>query len=186
MAPAASTKLTYQDYLELPDDGNRYEIIDGELFVNPSPVPQHQFVSGNLFFAFSLYLREHRAGVVLSAPLDVKLDEDTVVQPDVNVIVGDRRRIIGLKNVQGAPDLVIEILSPGTRRLDEMHKRRAYERSGVAEYWIVDPELELVKIHRRTGSGFERVADISTETGGAITTPLLPGFSMDIAAVFAS
>lgn len=186
MAPAATTKLTYEDYLELPDDGNRYEIIDGELFVNPAPVPLHQFVVANIMFAFSVYLREQRRGVVLTSPLDIVLGKDTVVQPDLNVFIGGRREIIGAKNVQGAPDLVVEVLSPGTRRLDEVGKHRAYESSGVTEYWIVDPVLELVKIHRRAASGFERVAEIGTEAGGVITSPLLPGFALDIAAVFAT
>lgn len=185
MAPAAATKLTYQDYLELPDDGNRYEIIDGELFVNPAPVPQHQRIVANLMFAFLVHLRATRSGEVLTSPLDIVLGSDTVVQPDLNVFVGERRQIIGQKNVQGAPDLVIEVLSPGTRRLDEIKKRRAYETSGVTEYWIVDPEAELVKIYRRTAGTFDLAAELTTEEGGAIITPLLPGFTLDVSAVFA-
>lgn len=184
MAPAAATKLTYQDYLELPDDGNRYEIIDGELFVNPAPVPQHQRIVANLMFAFLLHFRANRNGEVLTSPLDIVLGSDTVVQPDLNVFIGDRRQIIGKKNVQGAPDLVVEILSPSTRRLDEVKKRRAYETSGVTEYWIVDPEAESVRIYRRTAATFNLATELSTEEGGEITTPLLTGFTLDVAAVF--
>jgi Uma2 family endonuclease len=184
MAPAATTKLTYEDYLELPDDGNRYEIIDGELFVNPAPVPQHQRIVRNVARAFDRHFEHSGGGEVLWAPLDVVLRDDRIVQPDVAVFVGDRRQIIGARNVQGAPDLVVEVVSPGSRRADEMDKRHLYESSGVTEYWIIDPELELVKIYRRTAAAFERVAEISTESGGAVTTPLLPGFTVAIEAVF--
>jgi Uma2 family endonuclease len=184
MAPAAATKLTYQDYLELPDDGNRYEIIDGELFVNPAPVPQHQRIVRNVCRALDRHFERVGGGEVLWAPLDIVLRDDRIVQPDVAVFVGERRQIIGPKNVQGAPDLVVEVISPGSRRLDEIEKRRLYERSGVTEYWIIDPELELLKIYRRTVAAFERVAEISMESGGAITTPLLAGFTLAIEAVF--
>jgi Uma2 family endonuclease len=184
MASQTTTKLTYEDYVKLPDDGNRYEIIDGELIVNPAPVPFHQLVVGEIWFALKSYFREHGGGKVLQSPIDVILEESGIVQPDLIVILDRRAEILGPKNVQGAPDLVVEVLSDGTRRYDERDKRQLYERSGVDEYWIVDPVLELVKIHRRSGDAFIRVAEISTETGGTITSPLLPGFSLDIAAVF--
>src|SRR5207253_7050378 len=114
----------------------------------------------------------------------VVLANDSIVQPDLIVIKSDRSSIIGPKNIQGAPNLCIEVLSESTRRRDEIEKRKLYERGGVDEYWIVDPELELVKIYRRAGAAFERVAEISTETGGKITTPLLPEFALDVSEVF--
>lgn len=184
MAPQTTTKLTYEDYVKLPDDGNRYEIIDGELLVNPAPVPLHQLVVGEIWFALKSHFREHGGGKVISSPVDVVLEESGIVQPDLIVILERRAQILGPTNVQGAPDLVIEVLSDRTRRYDELDKRRLYERSGVDEYWIVDPVVELLKIYRRAGESYVRVAEISTETGGAITSPLLPGFSLDIAAVF--
>lgn len=185
MAPQTATRLTYDDYVKLPDDGNRYEIIDGELFVNPAPAPRHQTIVLNIASSFRAYFRQHGGGVVFVSPIDVLLAEGNVVQPDVIVITDRRMGILGAKNVQGAPDLAVEVLSDGSRRLDEITKRKLYERGGVDEYWIVDPELELVKIYRRTGAELARVAEISTETGETITVPLLPGFELPINDVFA-
>jgi len=185
MAPATTaTRLTYDDLLAMPADGNRYEIIDGELYVNPAPATQHQRIARILLVRIDHYLELHGGGEVFGAPLDVILANESAVQPDILVIKTDRASIIGEKNVQGAPNLCIEVLSPSSRRLDEIEKRKLYERGGVDEYWIVDPELELVKIYRRAGTAFERVAEISTETGGTITTPLLPDFAIEIADVF--
>lgn len=179
------TRLTYDDYVKLPDDGKRYEIIDGELFVNASPVPRHQDIVGNIYFALRNWMREH-GGKVYMSPLDVVFDEYNVVEPDVIVINPTRVAILGEKNVQGAPNLLVEVLSDGTRRRDEIHKRKLYERGGVDEYWIVDGELELVKIYRRTASAFERVAELENENDDAITSPLLPGFTLPLRDVFAT
>ncbi|HYR29005.1 MAG TPA: Uma2 family endonuclease, partial [Thermoanaerobaculia bacterium] len=129
---------------------------------------------------------EHGGGEAIPSPLDVVLNDVNIVEPDVIVIKTERASIVGPKNVQGAPNLVVEVLSDGSRRADEIKKRKLYEQHGVDEYWIVDPELELVKIYRRTAAAFERVAEIGTEDGGTITTPLLPGLALDVADVFAS
>jgi len=180
----AATKLTYADYAALPDDGKRYELIDGELIMNPAPVPKHQFIVRNVLRALDRYFLERRNGTAVAAPIDVVLADEFTVQPDVIAIRSERLSIIGERNIQGAPDLVVEVLSDGTRRRDEIEKRKVYERFGVDEYWIVDPELELVKIYRRSRGGFARVAEITTETGGEITTPLLPDFALPISGVF--
>jgi Uma2 family endonuclease len=180
-----TTRLTYDDYVKLPDDGNRYEIIDGELYVNPAPVPRHQDVVLNLAIALRLYFHAFGGGKVYISPLDVVLAEDGIVEPDLVVIKSDRTSIIGHKNVRGVPNLVVEVLSDGTRRVDEGKKRRLYERSGIDEYWIADPELEIVKIYRRTGVAFERTAEFNNDDGGTITSPLLPDFSLDVREVFA-
>lgn len=186
MALETTTRLTYEDFLKLPDDGNRYEIIDGELFVNPSPVPQHQRIVLRILFEFELYFRRHGGGEVFPAPLDVLFDDSNIVEPDILVIKTDRASIVGPKNVQGAPNLVVEVLSDGTRRHDEIRKRKLYDQGGVDEYWIVDGELELVKIYRRTAAAFERVAEIGSEEGGKLTTPLFPGFEYDVRELFTS
>lgn len=177
--------MTYDDYLQLPDDGNRYEVIDGELVLNPSPTFRHQIILGNILIAFRLYFREHGGGVAVLAPLDVVLSPHQVYQPDVLVILDNRRSIITDRNVSGAPNLVIEVLSPGTRRRDLKQKRANYERYGVAEYWIVDPDEETVAIDRRNGEGFTRIGVFASEPGNRLTTPLVPGFSMLVAEVFA-
>ncbi|MGH7791389.1 MAG: Uma2 family endonuclease, partial [Thermodesulfobacteriota bacterium] len=115
-------KLTYEDYLLLPEDGNRYEILDGELNVTPAPTTKHQTISGNLFVILHRYVREQRAGKVFSAPVDVILDYSSIVQPDLIFVSKEREEIITEKNVQGAPDLVIEILSPNTVKIDRLRK----------------------------------------------------------------
>jgi Uma2 family endonuclease len=184
MAPATTARLTYDDYAQLPADGKRYEIIDGELFVNAAPIPRHQAIVGNIYFALRGWFDE-QGGMVFVSPIDIVLGNDTVVQPDIVAIKSDRASIVREKNVQGAPNLVIEVLSDATRRFDEINKRKVYERAGVEEYWIVDPVIEVVKIYRRTATAFERVTELSTESDGNLTSPLLPGFALDLRVVFA-
>jgi Uma2 family endonuclease len=186
MALHATTRMTYEDYVKLPDDGQRYEIVDGELIVNAAPVPRHQRIVRVLLVQLDRYFEDHGGGEVFASPIDVLLERDSVAQPDLIVIKSERAAIIGEKNVQGAPDLVIEVLSDATRRLDEIDKRKLYERTGVDEYWIVDPVIEVVKIYRRAGDAavFTRVAEIGVEDGGTITTPLLAGFVLDVNDVF--
>lgn len=185
MPVQTTTRLTYDDFVKLPDDGKRYEIIDGELYVNAAPVPRHQDIVGNIYFALRIWFKAN-GGKVFVAPLDVVFDEYNVVEPDVIAINPARMAILGEKNLQGAPNLLVEVLSHGSRRNDEIRKRKLYEQRGVDEYWIVDPEIELVKIYRRTAVAFEAVAEINTEDGGTITTPLLPGFQLDVRDVFES
>lgn len=186
MALQTTTRLTYEDYVTLPDDGKRYEIIDGELYVNPAPVPRHQRIVLNIAVALHSYFKTTGGGEAFVSPIDIVFSDDNIVQPDVIAIKTERAELVGEKNVQGPPSLVVEVLSHGSRRVDEGIKRKLYDRFGVNEYWIADPELELVKIYRRTATAFERVAEISTEDGGVITTPLLPGFSLHVGEVFAS
>jgi Uma2 family endonuclease len=183
MAPQTATRMTVEEFLSLPDDGINRELINGEVVVNPAPVPLHQIVAGNIVFAFKLFLREQGGGIVFSAPLDVRLGGE-VLQPDVVLICRNRELIAGSKKIAFPPDLVVEVLSDGTRRRDEIEKRKIYDHSGVGEYWIADPEIELVKIYRRVQDAFQRVAELSTETGGTITTPLLPSFTLDVRDVF--
>ena len=185
MAPQTATKLTYDDYVNLPDDGNRYEIIDGELYVNPAPVPQHQAIVLNIASALLVYFRKHGGGRVFGSPVDVVLSDARIVQPDVVALKSDRVAIIAKKNIRGIPNLVVEVLSDSTRRLDEIQKRKLYDGAGVDEYWIVDPELQLVKIYRRETGAFTRVAEIDADTGGTLTSPLFPGFALPIHEVFA-
>ena len=187
--PAAprDTRLTYDDFLLFPDDGRRHEIIDGEHYVTPSPSLRHQVLVGRLHFAIELFLRQHSgAGQVFVAPLDVLFTKWDVVEPDVLYVASDQRDILTEKNVQGPPALVIEILSKGTRKTDEQVKRRLFERGGVREYWLVDPELDLVKVFRRQGDGsFPRVAELSREQHDVLATPLMPGLAIGLDELFA-
>ena len=182
----AATKLTYDDYAALPEDGKRYELIEGELYVNASPAPKHQIVSMNLENILVTWVRQHRLGIVLHAPTDVVLSAENVVQPDVFFISTGRRELIGPKNIEGAPDLVVEILSGSNRRNDEIVKRRLYEQHGVSEYWIADPEVDSVLVYRRIGETFERAVTFSASAGDVLESPLFPGLVIKLADVFST
>jgi Uma2 family endonuclease len=185
---APSTKFTYEDFLNFPNDGKRHEIIDGEHFVTPSPNTRHQSVSMSLTWALKACLETSHRGVLFAAPFDVVFSDLDVVEPDLLYISRERLDILTDQHVRGAPDLVVEILSPGTRKTDEMTKRKLYERFGVIEYWVVDTELEAIKVYRRSEpqSAFVRVAELSVERGDSLTTPVLPGFAVRLEKIFAS
>jgi Uma2 family endonuclease len=183
--PGSATRLTYDDFVLFPDDGKRHELIDGEHFVTPSPGRRHQWVLQNLNFILCAFVRERRLGHVFFAPFDVVLTPFDVVEPDLLYISAGRSDILTEANVQGAPDLSVEVLSPSSRRQDEVLKRDAYERGGVSEYWVVDPEAETVKVFRRDESGdFERPLLLTLRDADSLSTPLLPGLEIPLAAVF--
>ena len=141
---APSVKFTYEDFVNFPDDGKRHEIIDGEHYVTPSPSLKHQAIVANLIVSVATYLKANPIGFAVGSPLDVVFSELNVVEPDLQYISRERFDILTKQNVRGAPDLVVEILSPSTRRTDEITKRKLYERFGVQEYWVVDPDLDAV------------------------------------------
>jgi Uma2 family endonuclease len=184
---AASTgvKFTYDDFLHFPDDGKRHELIDGEHYVTPSPNMKHQAVSGNLHFLLRNWLEQHPVGRVFYAPFDVVFTQFDVVEPDLMYMSNERAaEILTAKHVTGAPEIVVEIGSPGTRKRDETIKRRLYERSGVSEYWVVDPDLDLVRVYRRGDDRFGRPTELSAETGDVLITPLLSGLEMPLTRIF--
>lgn len=181
-----SAKFTYEDFLNFPNGGKRHEIIDGDHCVTPSPNTKHQRVATSLTVALGSYLRDHAIGELFVAPFDVVLSDLDVVEPDLLYLSHARANILTDQHVRGAPDLVVEIVSPGTRKTDEVTKRKLYERFDVHEYWVVDPELETVKVYRRGDSGFGRALELSAEAGDILTTPLLPEFSISLAELFAT
>jgi Uma2 family endonuclease len=181
---SSSTKLTYEDYLTFPNDGRRHELVDGEHFVTPSPSTKHQRIVGRLFFELQSHLRVHPGGEVLLSPYDVVLSPLDVVEPDLVYVSRENQSRITEANLQGPPDLAIEVLSESNRRHDEVTKRKLYERAGVQEYWIVDPEIETVKVHRLMGGALARIAEMSRDDGDHLSSPLLPGFSMDLGKLF--
>ncbi len=183
-AQAHRVRFSYEDYVLFPEDGKRHEIIDGDHYATPSPKTKHQIVSGNLLILLGSFVRGKNLGKVIAAPFDVVLSNEDVVQPDLLFVSWERLPIVTENNVQGPPDLAIEILSETTRRMDEMVKRKLYKRFGVREYWIVDPELASVKVYRMTEKGYARIAELSVESDGILTTPLLPGFEAPLSAVF--
>ncbi len=179
-----SPKLTYEDYLLLPDDGKRHEILNGEHYVTAAPFIRHQRIVLRLAFRLEGFLREHPLGELFIAPTDVVLSRHDVVQPDLLFISNERASIIEEKNVQGAPDLVIEILSESTRRLDEVLKRQAYERFGAREYWMFDSHRKTAQVWERTAEGLRRRALLSAAAGDVLTSPLLPGLEIPLAEIF--
>ena len=181
---SAGVKLTYDDYVLFPEDGLQHELIDGEHYVTPTSKIAHQAISGNLHWLIRSYLEEHPIGHVYCAPLDVIFSKYDVVEPDLLYLSNERAAEVLRDWVRGAPELVVEIASPGTRKRDETIKRRLYERWGVSEYWVVDPEVERIRIYRRAGESFARGEERSSEAHDALTTPLLPGLEMPLTTIF--
>jgi len=181
---SAAPPLTYDDYVLIPEDGKRHEIIDGNEYMSPSPSTPHQRV----VLTLAASLREHalntEAGEVFVAPCDVLLSETDIVQPDVLFVASAREHIIAERGIEGAPDLVAEVVSEGNRRHDEVRKRKLYARHGVTEYWVVDPALETVKVYRRPEGGYARVAELSAEDEATLTTPRLDGWTMALSDLF--
>ena len=180
-----SSQLTYEDYLQFPDDGKRHEIIEGDHYMTPAPKTKHQTASLNLAMAMSSFAKKHRLGLVFIAPCDVILSDENVVQPDLLFVSAARAAIVTEDNIQGAPDIVVEILSESSRKKDEVTKRKLYERFGVQEYWVVDPELEIVKIFKLAQKKYGRAMELSKETNDVLATELLPGFDFAVSEIFA-
>ena len=178
-------KLTYEDLVLFPDDGKRHELIDGEHYVTASPNLKHQVIVRNLIGLLWSFLRDKTVGSVFGAPLDVLFSEFDVVEPDLLFVTNERRKVLTAKNIQGAPDLVVEVGSPSTRRRDELIKHRLYERFGVSEYWVVDPDLDLIKVYRLTDGRYARVAELTLAAGDVLATPLLPGLELPLTEIFA-
>ena len=178
-------RLTYDDFLLFPDDGKRHELIDGERCVTPSPNIRHQAVLGNLYFLIREWLERHPVGRAFMAPLDVVFTEFDVVEPDLLFVSSKRvAAILTVSHVAGAPDIVVEIVSASTRKRDETIKRRLYERSGVSEYWIIDPDLDVVRVYRNRDKQFERPVELRAEDGDILTSPHLDGLEMPLSRIF--
>jgi Uma2 family endonuclease len=177
----ANVRFNYHDYLQLSED-KRYEILDGDLCVVPAPNIQHQRVSKKIETALIRQAEEKGFGEVLDAPCDVLLSEEDVVQPDILFVRQERLSIIREANISGAPDLVIEILSPGTRQRDLAIKRKIYARFAVQEYWIVDPDAATVEVLTWKESGYF-TAGIYRESD-SLSSPLLPQLNLPLSGIF--
>lgn len=177
MSTPVATGLSYDDLLAFPDDHLRREIIDGELFVTAAPDLRHQHAVAVLTARFLAYVDEH-GGAVFPAPTDVFFAEDTVVEPDVVVVRGDHLDRLEERFVRAAPDVVVEVASPTTRRLDLIRKRALYEREGVPEYWFVDLEADRVDVHRLHE---DRYGDPDTYgRGETVACAVLPTFTLTV------
>ena len=175
-------KFTYEDYLKTPDD-QRCELIEGELNMTPSPIPNHQRISRKIALLLENFITTKNMGEIFYAPLDVYLDEENVFEPDILFISKERAHIIGEKNIQGAPELVIEILSENNAYQDLVKKKKIYARFGVKEYWIVDPLEKTVEIFTLKDKGFQLYR--SFPESQTLESPLLAGLSIKLSEVFA-
>ena len=175
---------TYADWLRLPDDGFRYELIEGELFVSPPPSIQHQIAVSSLLSAMYQHAKEKELGLVLTAPIGVRLAEkEAIVQPDLLFIRRERLQIVKDDVIDGPPDLVVEILSPSNWVFDRTRKQRAYEQAGVREYWIVDYRARTVDVLVREGHEFVQRGQY--HEGDIAPSEALPGFAIPVADIFA-
>ena len=184
VVPREPRLFTVEDYMSLPEDGPRYQLIDGELYLAPSPNTNHQFISGELEFALRSYLKRNPAGIIYDAPFDVELAPMTVVQPDIAYFSNERRSRIRKHGAKGAPDLVVEILSPSTAQLDVGRKREIYAEKGVREMWVVCPTRQQVEVYRLQENRDAPVETLSREE--TLRTGLLPGLTIDLSQIFAS
>ena len=173
--------LTYRDYLLLPE-GKRYEIIEGDLYMVPSPFTKHQRILLNLSYILLEFVRQNDLGEIFIAPYDVLLSEHDIVQPDVLFVSKERDDIITEKNIQGAPDLVVEILLRSRRHIDQKLKHRLYARSEVKEYWIVDPDKETFEVFALGAEGYKSEGTYGRKD--KLRSTLLKGLSVTMNDVF--
>jgi Uma2 family endonuclease len=177
------TTYTYIDYCLLPDD-KRYEIIEGELLMVPSPSVMHQKVSGNISFLLKKHVAETNNGFVFSAPLDVLLSDHDVLQPDVIYITKENYQIIGEANINGAPDLVIEVVSPATAKRDYGSKKDLYECYGVKELWLVHPVMQTIDVFVNRNGLFGMPANYDRRNKEFLESQLIPGLTINLDEVF--
>jgi Uma2 family endonuclease len=179
--PETKVKFTYEDYLQLPQD-KHYELIEGEFIMVPSPGWSHQTVLKKLFRILDDYITSYGLGEIRFAPLDVVLSEDNVVQPDILFISKKRSHIIRERNIQGAPDLVIEVLSSATAKKDQGLKQKLYAKYGVKEYWIVDPQTKSIRVMALDERGLTTFQIY--KTGRFFGSSLLKNLSFDLEEIF--
>ena len=177
----ATSRLTYEDYQKTSDD-KRYELLNGALTQPPAPNTAHQSVQAELGWRMARFIREGGLGRLFFAPTDVVLSRTDVVQPDLLFISSERVEIITPANIQGAPDLIVEIRSDSTAERDESFKRQLYANFGVKEYWLVDPEAATISILLLGESGYEEAATYTV--GQTLTSPMLDGLSINLDDLF--
>lgn len=177
-----SLAITVHDYMGMPEGPPYYQLIDGELYMSPSPNWRHQEIAGKIYTRISNFLEKHDLGRVFIAPLDVCLTEINVYQPDVLFFTHKRKGILGERCIEGAPDFVVEVLSDSTAHLDKGHKRKIYARTGVRELWFVDPETNEIAVY-----DLKKSVDAATATYGGndkFSSALFPGLKFSCAEIF--
>jgi len=179
--PPARGGLTYDDYLKM-DDGLRYELIEGELILTPSPNLWHQHLASNIEALLREHVKRYNLGLVLDAPFDVVPAENVVLQPDVMYISRESYRLLTENSLKGVPDLAVEVLSPSTTRRDRLHKSRLYLRYGVKEYWVVDPDAQTLEVYSAQENGWLLAGSYGPED--VLASPLLQGLEASCMEIF--
>ncbi len=175
---------TYEDYLTFPEDGWGYQIIEGELVVSPSPKTIHQDILLNFGYALKFHIKKTKSGYVYLAPFDVILDNQNIVQPDILYISNKNKNILTKDNVKGAPDFVVEILSQSNKQYDVINKKDVYQKFGVSEYWIIDPENKSVDVYSLDKKQFNPYQH--KEKNGTVSSKILKTFSISLQEIFDS
>ena len=175
-------KLSYEEFRQLPNDGKRYELIRGEVHVTPAPGTKHQSLVHNLDISVGSYVQKNKLGEVWEAPLDVRLNEDTALQPDLIFVAGARAEIVREEFIAGAPDLVVEVLSPSTAAHDRATKLPLYAGAGVPEAWLIDAQAKTVEVLRLHGKKYFVDATLAGEQ--VLTSAQFPGWQLPLADLF--
>ena len=186
MAEITEKRYTGAEFLsrnEL-DENTYYELVNGKIVKKSSPNPRHQLILAKIYDLVSNYIKKNKSGTVLFAPIDVFLDNETVVIPDLIYISNDNKKIITNNGIEGCPDLVVEILSPSTAKYDRGIKMKAYKRNQVAEYWIIDPKAHALEVYVYQDQDYDLLSYAVEE--GNIESQILQGFSLSIKELFDS
>lgn len=175
--------LTYEDYARLtpPDSGN-YELRNGKIEFMPSPIPTHQAISMRVSAFLGMHVLTHHLGKLFAAPMDTKLTEHDTFQPDLLFVSNERLGIIGDKKIEGAPDLVVEILSPGNTAKEMSYKRHVYESTGVREYWCIEPEKQALSQYERVGDELRWQRTLTPED--RLRSSVVEGFEVELGRIF--
>ena len=176
------TKLSFEQFRELPIDGKRYELVREEVHVTPATTTRHQAVLQNLSVNLTSHVIKNRLGEVWTAPLDVRLSVDTALQPDLIFISNARARIIQENWIEGAPDLAVEVLSPSTAAYDRSTKLPIYAEAGVAEVWLIDSQAKTVQVLRLHGKKY--FVEATLAGGQVLTSTLFPGWQLPLTDLF--
>jgi len=179
---ATVSKMTYDQYCLLPEDGYQYEVFDGELVMTPAPIPKHQRIVLRLARILDEFVEKNRLGQVYVSPIDIVFDRYTILQPDIIFIKESRLHIVGEEAIEGAPDLVVEVLSRSTLLKDRVRKLQTYSEFGVLEYWIVDPIKQVIELYERAGEELQFSKEFSSRD--TLESPLLSGFQLPVARIF--
>jgi Uma2 family endonuclease len=176
-----TTRLTYDDLRHIPPDRNRYELIEGELFVSAAPNIEHQRKTGRLFRRLAGHVEEHDLGEVFIAPCDVVLDPSTVLEPDILFISKARQSIVKASCIEGAPDLVVEVVSDSSRTIDRFVKRDRYAEFGVPEYWLLDPFEPRIEVLQLEAGKYRVVGSFGP--GDTLESPTFRGLRIPISSL---